>query len=938
MAGTLSEDPSAQPRPLPAREGPASEAVTVPAALAGGWRQLPELLAGRFEIEGELGRGGMGHVVAARDRKLERRVAIKFLAGRHDQRALRRFELEARAAGALNHPNVLAVHDVGVHEGEPYLVSELLEGQTLRARLAAGPLPPPLAIDLAAQLGRGLAAAHGKGVIHRDLKPENLFLTGEGRLKILDFGVAKLEHEEDAGGVVGTVGYMSPEQVRGGAVDARSDLFAAGCIAHEMLTGARCFARATPLETATAILEEAPSRLPRSTPAALAAIVRRCLEKRPEDRFQSARELALSLEKLRRAPAARLGWAVAALAIFAAVAVSLRPRPAPLAPGRLLVAVADAANSTGDPGLDGLSVLLGTALEQSRRVSLIHRGRLLETLRRPGKPLPSRLDEPAARAAALKAQAHALLIPAVRNAGAEYELELRGVEPGRNEALFVARERAGGKGAVLDALDRLSDRARKELQEDPKDAAQPRVRVAQTVSASPEAWRQYAEGRRLASEGRAGAHEAYQRALAADADFPLAHLEFAREKLYIDDAGKERHLAAAMRGIDRVPPKERALVEAARAELLHQVGDALQLYDRLIAGWPQDPAGYAGAGYIFVESFADGEGARPYLEKLVSLAALPHPDAIRYLLLLGRLDEGLARARLYAEEAPGRASFGALSVAHRLRGDSPQSLQAARRALASGPGGGRAGIFWSMVAAGAIDELEARLASAKAGPARRDLLALRGRRREAWALIEKSAPPPGAPQRGFYHAMRSDFAWGDGQPDLIWAEAQEMLLIGAPMAVCAPIHLASLGDIERAQRLIGLFAAQDPRWLCLRLHQHLREWKLGDRAAAIRGLRGMWMPQATFHLGEVLAEAGRHEEAVQEFRKFRRWPEWDNNWGAISHAWPLSLYLEAASLDALGRRAEAVALLDRLLDLWKQADAELPALHKARALRARLAL
>jgi Tol biopolymer transport system component len=275
---------------------------------------------GPYEIVGWLGAGGMGEVYRARDPRLARDVAIKLIAQTFSSDANRvsRFEQEARAAGQLNHPNILAMYDVGVHAGTAYIVSELLEGESLRSRLQGGALSARKAVDYARQIAEGLAAAHEKGIVHRDLKPDNLFIVGEGRIKILDFGLAKLVQSKDEanrqtvmatetepGTVMGTVGYMSPEQVRGEVLDAGSDLFSFGTILHEMLTGQAPFSRATAAETMTAVLKEEPNEpLPKSVPPALERIVSRCLEKSRAARFQSARDLAFALEVLSGSTAA----------------------------------------------------------------------------------------------------------------------------------------------------------------------------------------------------------------------------------------------------------------------------------------------------------------------------------------------------------------------------------------------------------------------------------------------------------------------------------------------------------------------------------------------------------------------------------------------------------------------------------------------------------
>ena len=271
-----------------------------------------------YEVLGLLGAGGMGEVYRARDSVLKREVAIKVLPPvvSRDADRLRRFEQEAESAAALNHPNILAVYQLGTFQGAPYLVSELLEGHTLRELLQRGPIPIRKAIDYGAQIARGLAAAHDKGIVHRDLKPENLFVTKDGRVKILDFGLAKLTQRAPESGtsaptlthqgtepgmIVGTAGYMSPEQVRGQAADSRADVFAFGAVLYEMVAGQRAFTKPTPAETMSAILnEEAPavSQASQNCPPGLQRVVQRCLEKSPEQRFQSASDLAFALEAL----------------------------------------------------------------------------------------------------------------------------------------------------------------------------------------------------------------------------------------------------------------------------------------------------------------------------------------------------------------------------------------------------------------------------------------------------------------------------------------------------------------------------------------------------------------------------------------------------------------------------------------------------------------
>jgi eukaryotic-like serine/threonine-protein kinase len=329
---------------------------------------------GEYEIKSLLGAGGMGEVYRAHDSRLGRDVAIKILPSSFsaDSNRLRRFEQEARAAAALNHPNILAVFQMGTHNGAPYLVSELLEGETLRELLQRGRLTVRQVIDSGVQVAHGLSAAHEKGIVHRDLKPENLFVTRDGRTKILDFGLARLTRplpssqesaltagETEPGLVMGTVGYMSPEQVRGQTADYRTDIFSFGTILFEMLCGKRAFQKPTSPETMNAILNEDPpqiSQIAANISPALQRVVHRCLEKNPEQRFQSASDLAFALDALsetsgssttipksaaRRVPKL---WAIPAVLVAVAAAVVgfvFFTEPAPLKLGRVTQLTSD---------------------------------------------------------------------------------------------------------------------------------------------------------------------------------------------------------------------------------------------------------------------------------------------------------------------------------------------------------------------------------------------------------------------------------------------------------------------------------------------------------------------------------------------------------------------------------------------------------------------
>ncbi len=379
---------------------------------------------GPYEIISALGAGGMGEVYRARDPRLGREVAVKVLPESFSKEPdrLRRFEQEARAAGTLNHPNILAIHDTGVQDGAPYVVSELLEGETLRERLSGGALPPRKATQYAVQVARGLAAAHEKGIVHRDLKPENIFVTRDGRAKILDFGLAKLTQPEgrtipesdlptagtEPGVVLGTLGYMSPEQVRGKPADPRSDIFSFGAVLYEMLSGERAFQGESSADTLSAILTKDPPDLPaadRQISPGLDRIVRHCLEKEPGQRFHSAHDIAFDLEALsdvsrpggraQPVPATRerraslfvsIGVLLAALLVIGGVLLWRRAARPTATPGarsidRKSIAVLPFQNLSPDPEnaffADGMTEDILTQLAKIRDLKVISRSSVM---------------------------------------------------------------------------------------------------------------------------------------------------------------------------------------------------------------------------------------------------------------------------------------------------------------------------------------------------------------------------------------------------------------------------------------------------------------------------------------------------------------------------------------------------------------------------------
>jgi len=530
---------------------------------------------GDYEIQSLIGAGGMGEVYRARDLRLRRDVAIKVLPAfvASDPDRLRRFEQEATAAAALNHPNILAVYQMGTNDGAPYLVSELLEGETLREQMKRGPMAARRAMDYGIQITRGLAVAHEKGIVHRDLKPENLFVTKDGRVKILDFGLAKLtrpqhgsEHsaptlgaETEAGAVMGTVGYMAPEQVRGQAADQRADIFAFGAVLYEMLAGKRAFQKPTSPETMTAILNEDPpgiSQVVPNLPPALQRVVHRCLEKNPEQRFQSTSDLAFALEALSdtgASVASRMGARRKAIvpAAFAVLALSVGSyfyfhRTSKLT-DKDTIALADFTNTTGDPVFDetprqGLSV----QLEQSPFLSLVSEEQIQQTLRMMGQPSDARVTPEIGLEICQRTGSAVVLDGSIAQIGTQYNLILKAVNCSSGESLASAEARASDKNHVLDALGKAANEMRGKLGESLSTVQKFDTPLEQATTPSLEALHAFTLGdQSLVREGdNAGAVPFLQRAVQIDPNFAFAHivLGFAYSNL-----GESRLAAASVR-------------------------------------------------------------------------------------------------------------------------------------------------------------------------------------------------------------------------------------------------------------------------------------------------------------------------------------------------------------------------------------------------------
>jgi serine/threonine protein kinase/Flp pilus assembly protein TadD len=601
-----------------------------------------------YEVLKLIGSGGMGEVYQARDVRLARDVAIKVLPPflTNDPDRLRRFEQEARAAAALNHPNILAVYQMGVYQGAPYLVSELLKGDTLRELMKAGSLPWRNAIDYGVQIARGLSAAHGKGITHRDLKPENLFVSKDGHVKILDFGLAKLAEASptalpspptEAGVVMGTVGYMSPEQVRGHPVDYRSDFFAFGAILYEMLCGQRAFARPTAADTMSAILNEEPPGLTQMLPAiplALQRVVRRCLEKNQEQRFQSASDLAFALEALSdsgllavaEAPPAGRGklWKIVVplVAVILPVAGGFyyRSHQRERLTEKDTTVLADFTNTTGDPVFDdALKTALAVSLRQSPFLNVLSDNKVAATLRLMARPTTTPLTAEIAREVCQRAGSKAYIAGSIASLGSQYVVGLKAVNCQSEDLLAEEQVTAPSKEKVLDALGNAASKLRSQLGESLATVQNFEVSLSDATTSSLEALKAHSLGvKALGEKGAVEGLPYFQRAVELDPNFAMGYSALGDAYNSLGEVGRaSEDYAKAFELRSHTSERERVAITANyHSNVTGELDKAARAYQELIGNYPRDSRPYNELGNVLTGQGQYKKAAEAYLQSL----------------------------------------------------------------------------------------------------------------------------------------------------------------------------------------------------------------------------------------------------------------------------------------------------------------------------------
>jgi serine/threonine protein kinase/tetratricopeptide (TPR) repeat protein len=903
-----------------------------------------------YQIQEKLGEGGMGVVYKASDTRLGRSVALKFVKAQFS----RRWEREARAVAALNHPHIATLYEVGDHQGLPYLVMELVEGKPLK-----GPLPVKQAIEYGIQMADALAAAHAAGIVHRDLKPGNILVTEKGSVKVLDFGLAKLAEQEGApastqtAGLAGTPGYLAPEQIEGKAADTRSDIFAFGCILYELLSGRRAF----PGETITAALAATVTTEPKAlegVPKRLDELARLCLRKDPERRLQHIDDARILLETLREGfrsggSGAPAGWRLTKLwkiaipvllaAMLAAGGLYYRAHQARPLTDKDSIVLSDFTNTTGDSVFDDtLKQGLSVQLEQSPFLNLVSERRVNETLKLMGRPAGDRLTPEVTREVCQRSSTKAMLAGSIAEMGSQYVIGLKAVDCDTGDVLAEAQEQAAGKEAVLKALDAAAVRLRSKLGESLNSVQKYATPVEEATTPSLEALKAYSLGVKTSyAKGNTAALPFYQRAVDLDPSFAMAYSWIGSLYSTLNEVGRgaeNARKAYALRG--KISERERFFIEGnyysfATGEL-EKAAQTNELYQQT---YPRDDQAYLNLGYV---SAVLGNWEKA-LEEFRAALRLDPNNAVNYenlgiaCAVLNRLDEAEAVYR-QAEE---RKLESEVVLQNRyflafLKGDRAQMAQLASAAM------GKPGAEDLLLAAQAdVEGWYGKLKNAHELTGRAMDSAQRNDAKESAAEYQAAA------------ALR-EVESGNREQARAEARAALKLAPNRDVRAMAALALARAGDTAGAEKLAAELDKTFPLdtlvqryWLptiragvALERQDPSRAIDLLKVASTIElsdltGNLAIFMSPA-YVRGEAWLMLHDGHRAAAEFQKFI-----DHRGLVVTFPWGALARLGLARAYAFeGDTAKARAAYRDFLGIWKDADPDIPILKEANAEYAKL--
>ena len=925
-----------------------------------------------YTITKKLGEGGMGIVYLAMDRKLKREVAIKFLprliAADVDER--RRFEIEAQAAAALNHPNIATIHAIEEAEDEVFIVMEYIAGQELRERIQAfGPLAPAAALDIARQIAEGLQAAHEKGIIHRDIKSANIMLDAKERVKVMDFGLAKVHGGAQVtrdGSTLGTAAYMSPEQATGGEVDLRTDIWSYGVVLYEMLNGALPFRGEYAQAVIFAILNEAPPELPDDgSPerALLRRVIEKCLSKAPEGRYASFTEVLRDLNRseasTERVPAtpvaedvppaaAAPGSTVSRKSLLAGVTAAIMALAALLfyfagsrspetdGPGegvRIPVAVADFVNYTGESELDALSGMLITSLEQSRKLAVMSRSRMFDVLAQLGRREVKTIDEALGREICRQTDIHALVIPSIRKFGKLYTVDLKVLDPRSGEYVFTSKAQDEGQEQIPGLIDLLSEATRKSLRENEAEILAASRKIAEVTTPNLEAYEYYFRGETYLNQMQfEPAKAAFRQAIALDSTFGLAYYRLSYAMGWFAESLAEEPLHKAIKYIDKIPEKERYLVRAEEIRQSQGFAAGLPILHEMEKYYPNDKEMLFNIGDWAFHS-QDLKTALAYFEKVLAL----DPNHLRT-----RFHYDQAVAVYYTRpEYFGGDRKRALAEAIKARDANPDNI------AYSGA------VALNYMEMGQFEEAIVDLQKVISGISNpQDLMQVRtwlfsnyaftGRYRAAMEILRQGAAEARAQQEygmvvlgGYFNGQLALRGWGDRSRIRETVQEIQALPVTPQIPFFYPnyaVMIALAGDLDGAWA--SLEAHPHPGNVVAESVIHSIAGECRESAEGLDPVMALPAPdfikaQVLYALGECLFNHGDLERSAEMLEKAQSLTlSIEAPFQSVSY--PRSLLILGKIHEAQEETAQARQYYRQLLDLWKNADADLQDLLEVR--------